>query len=131
ARVRWLPRHAMETALYADRDLLLLLVKFLGQRLREAQRREQSWMDRGVRERVIAALSRAARDASPVQAGAIRLSITHEELADRSAVSRPKLSLHLKALERTGVLRLGRGAVEIIDPERLDRERMNRPARAR
>jgi CRP-like cAMP-binding protein len=40
---------------------------------------------------------------------------THEHLAMRCGVSRPKLSNELKQLENAGILRLNRGAIEILN----------------
>jgi CRP-like cAMP-binding protein len=40
---------------------------------------------------------------------------THEDLAARCGVSRPKVSGELKRLEKAGWLRLDRGAIEILD----------------
>lgn len=41
--------------------------------------------------------------------------VTHEALAAWAASSRPKVSVVLEELEKTGLLRLSRGAIEIVD----------------
>jgi CRP/FNR family transcriptional regulator len=114
ARLRWLRRDALERAVEASPALMLGLMRFLGQRLREVQRREQGWLVRGVHARVVTALASAARDAPQHAGWPIRIIATHGELAERSGISRPKVSHQLKQLERAGVLRLGRGVVEIL-----------------
>lgn len=116
ASLRWIPVEDIERSLLQDRERLVLLVRFLAQRLREVQLRERSWLERGVTERVCAALARAMRD-MPLRAdGSCRLETTHENLAARCGVSRPKLSLELKRLEQSGQLVLHRGAIEIVRP---------------
>lgn len=119
ATLRWLPRAAVERAVGGDPKLALMLVRFLAQRLREVQLRERGWMGRGNRDRICAALARAAHDAVPLREDPIRVLLTHGEVAERAAVSRPKVSRELKLLERAGLLRLHRGAIEIVAPNVL------------
>lgn len=115
-RLRWLPIRELESALQQDQHLLLLLVKFLAQRLREVRARERSWLQRGVHERVCAGLARVALEATPdTPGGPWIVSATHEHLAQRCGVSRPKLSQELKQLEHAGILRLDRGSIELLD----------------
>ncbi|WP_423459768.1 Crp/Fnr family transcriptional regulator [Ottowia sp. VDI28] len=115
-QIRWLPIHDLESLLQLEPGLLLLLVKFLSQRLREVRARERGWLERGVHERVCAGLARVALEVMPGtsdQPWTVR--ITHERLALRCGVSRPKLSLTLKQLESAGAIRLSRGRVELLD----------------
>jgi CRP-like cAMP-binding protein len=118
--LRWLPVAAIEQALLRDGELLVMLVRFLAQRLREVQQRERVWLERGVHARVCATLARLAREqpAEPGQAMAVRA--THEQLSMRCGVSRPKLSHELKRLEKAGTLRLRRGAIDVLDLPSLD-----------
>ena len=46
---------------------------------------------------------------------------THREIAAELGTAREVVSRHLKAFERRGLVRLGRGAVEIVDRPALDR----------
>ena len=117
--VRWAAVSDIEAALLADQELLVLLVRFLAQRLREVQVRERAWIERGVHERASATLERLARQAPRDDAGHAVIIATHEELAERSGVSRPKLSPALKRLDQAGRHRLERKAIRIIDLERL------------
>ncbi|MFT3819519.1 MAG: Crp/Fnr family transcriptional regulator [Rubrivivax sp.] len=118
-RLRWVPKTEVEQALLQRQDLLVLLVRFLAARLREVQSREAGWLERGVRERVCATLVRLARESTPLTGARWLIDATHEDLAVRCGVSRPKVSGELKRLEKIGLLRLGRGVVEILDSERL------------
>lgn len=111
--LRWLPRAAIEAAVPLNPELALPLVKFLAQRLREVQARERVWLQRGVRARLWAVLMREIDGQEPATDGTWVVPMTHEALAERAGVSRPKLSQALKAMEREGVLRLGRGAIVI------------------
>ena len=115
AALRWVPIDEIEHALLQDRDAMLLLVKFLAQRLREVQVRERAWAGRGVHERVCAALARLAAEQAPRADGRCLIAMTHEQLATRCGVSRPKASTALKRLEHAGQVRLERGAIEVLD----------------
>lgn len=112
--IRWLPRSDIEAAVQTYPQLALPLIQFLAQRLREVQARERVWLQRGVRARLWSVLLREI-DGQPRSADdSWTVLITHEALAERAGVSRPKLSLALKAMEREGVLRLGRRQITII-----------------
>ena len=100
--------------------MLVMLVRFLAQRLREVQQRERVWLERGVHARVCATLARLAREQPAAPGQALALVATHEQLSMRCGVSRPKLSHELKRLERAGTLRLRRGAIDVLDLPSLD-----------
>lgn len=117
--VRWAAVADVEAALLAEQELLILLVRFLAQRLREVHLRERGWVERGVHERVCATLARLAKQAPRDDGGHPVIAATHEELAERSGVSRPKLSQALKRLEQAGRLRLERKSIRILDLDRL------------
>jgi CRP-like cAMP-binding protein len=112
--VRWLPRAAIEAAVSLHPDLALPLVQFLAQRLREVQARERVWLQRGVRGRLWAVLLREIDGRPAASDGTWPVHLTHEALAERAGVSRPKMSQALKAMEREGVLRLGRRVVTVF-----------------
>lgn len=112
--VHWLPRVAIEAALGARPELALPLAQFLAQRLREVQARERVWLRRGTRARLWAALLREIDGQEPSADGTWTVVLSHEELADRAGVSRPKLSQVLKQLEREGHLRLGRRVITVV-----------------
>jgi CRP-like cAMP-binding protein len=112
--VQWLPRSAIELAVATHPELALPLVRFLAQRLREVQARERVWLQRGVRARLWAVLLREIDGQEPAVDGTWTVPMTHQDLAERSGVSRPKLSEALKQLEREGVLRLGRRAITVV-----------------
>ncbi|MCW5658340.1 MAG: Crp/Fnr family transcriptional regulator [Burkholderiaceae bacterium] len=113
--LRWASVAEIEQSLLDDNELLVLLVRFLAQRLREVQTRERGWVERGVHERVCATLARLAQQSIRDAAGHALIVATHEELAERSGVSRPKLSKELKRLETEGRLKLERKAIRIVD----------------
>jgi CRP-like cAMP-binding protein len=120
--VQWLPLEEIETCLMNDQGLLVMLVRFLGQRLREVQARERSWAARGVQPRLCAGLARMAADLPSRSDGRTVVVATHEQLAASCGISRPKASIALKALEGHGVLTLGRGWIEILNlPALLDK----------
>ena len=98
-----------------NKDLLVLLVTYQSRRLREVQLREQAWLERGVHHRVCARLARISFGLPENDDGHVVLDATHEALAARCGVSRPRMSKELKRLEEDGRVKLGRGTVEIVD----------------
>jgi CRP-like cAMP-binding protein len=74
----------MQQTLQQDNQLLVLLVRFLAQRLREVQTRERAWVERGVRQRVCATLARLAQQSGSDEAGDALIAATHEHLAPES-----------------------------------------------
>lgn len=115
ARIKWIPRNEIEPILLGDRDLLLLTLKFFVQGWQEARSRERMWLLRGADERVGAALARVALESPPQETAPWTVEITHDQLALRSGISRPKVSTALKRLEKRGVIGLGRGVIQILD----------------
>jgi CRP-like cAMP-binding protein len=113
--IQWMPLQDIEACLLKDQGLLLMLVRFLGQRLREVQARERSWAARGVQPRLCAGLARMAADLPNRSDGRTVVVATHEQLAASCGISRPKASIALKALEGNGVLALGRGWIEVLN----------------
>lgn len=118
SEVRWIDTGYIEAQLERDPAFAVLLVKFLSQRLREVQRRERAWVERGVPLRVAAALVRMTHD-QPSTQGQWELTATHEHIAHCAGVSRPKASVALKRLEREGHIRLGRGKVCVLHLDAL------------
>lgn len=112
--LRWLPVADLETLLETDPDLLLMLTRFLAHRLRDVQIRERSWVERSVHHRVLMQLMRLAQKTTPDARGCRVIHATHEELAARCGVSRPKLTLELKQLEAQGLILRGRGFIEVL-----------------
>jgi len=112
--IQWLPLKDIEACLLNDQGLLLMLVRFLGQRLREVQARERSWAARGVQHRLCAGLGRMAADLPSRLDGRAVVVATHEQIAASCGISRPKASIALKALEDDGVLKLARGWIEVL-----------------
>jgi CRP-like cAMP-binding protein len=112
--LRWLPVVELEALLRSDPDLLLMLTQFLSQRLREVQIRERSWVERSVHHRVRMQLMRLGQRTAPDIHGRYMIHATHEELAARCGVSRPKLTLELKHLETQGLIRRGRGFIQVL-----------------
>ena len=113
--IQWLPLKDIETCLLNDQGLLLMLVRFLGQRLRELQARERSWAARGVQTRLCAGLARMAADLPSRSDRRTVVVATHEQIAASCGISRPKASIALKALEGDDVLKLGRGWIEVLN----------------
>ncbi|MDP9962954.1 CRP-like cAMP-binding protein [Variovorax paradoxus] len=112
--IRWVPLSLIEESVLQNQVLLAVLSQFLAIRLREAQQRERSWLERSVHARVRSTLSRIVREVE-CKSPTTTVKVTHERLAMRCGISRPKLSRELKLLESLGALRLDRGAIEVLD----------------
>jgi CRP-like cAMP-binding protein len=119
--LHWVERRIVERLVQDDPLVARLLVTFLAQRLREVQERERIWVRRGVSARVSAALLRMSEPVGETP-GVRRVHATHEQIAHRAGVSRPKASLALKQFEFERVVTLSRGRVDLLDPEALDRK---------
>jgi CRP-like cAMP-binding protein len=115
AAIKWISVQELEAIMLHDHSTLVLLVQFLGQRLREAQARERGWAARSVVARVSAGLLRMANDLPQRDDNKIFIESTHEALAFRCGVSRPKASIALKNMEQAGLLSLSRRSIEILD----------------
>ena len=113
--IKWVPVRQIESTLLDDPAMMILLVRFLGQRLREAQARERGWAARGVLPRLGAGLMRLLSDLPKRDDGRVVIEATHEEIADRCGISRPRASTALKQMEREGLVVLGRKSVEVLD----------------
>jgi CRP-like cAMP-binding protein len=113
--IKWVSVEELEATMLNDKTILVLLVQFLGQRLREAQARERSWASRNVLARVSAGLLRMATDLPKRDDNKIFIESTHEALAFRCGVSRLKASVALKKIEQAGLILLGRRSIEILD----------------
>ncbi|MGE4339328.1 MAG: Crp/Fnr family transcriptional regulator [Pigmentiphaga sp.] len=113
--LRWLPQPAIEAALREHPTILAMLAHFLAQRIREVQVRERIWLERGASERIWANLLQTATQSGVACGWGVRLTLTHDQLASRCGVSRPKLSRELKRLEAAGLVRLGRGWLDVRD----------------
>ncbi len=117
-RIIWLLKADLENALVSDASLLVLLVRFLGERMREVRKRERTWLTRNVEGRARAILARSVSE-SVIHGDSRIVMCTHEQLARRCGVSRSKLSTVLKQLETAEILRLHRGYIEVLDPNAL------------
>jgi CRP/FNR family transcriptional regulator len=117
--IQWIPVEGIEAALLNDPELLVLLVRFLGLRLREVQARERAGFARSVPARLSASLTRMLTHLPTRPDARLLIHSTHEELASSCGVSRPKTSLALKKMERDGILKLGRKWVEVLNAPAL------------
>ena len=102
-----------------DPQLMAVLVRFLGLRLREGQARERAGSSRSVLTRLSASLSRILAVLPARPDARLLIHATHEQLASSCGVSRPKTSLALKKMERDGIILLGRRWVEVLDATAL------------
>lgn len=119
--IQWIPIDEVESALLKDPQLMAVLVRFLGLRLREGQAREKAGSARNVLTRLSASLSRLLSVAPARPDARLLIYMTHEQLASSCGVSRPKASLALKKMERDSIILLGRKWVEVLDSTALSK----------
>ncbi|MDH3299994.1 MAG: Crp/Fnr family transcriptional regulator [Acidimicrobiia bacterium] len=105
----------LEQLLRDDPDLALHELRRLAREVRSLTERYTVRGDE-LRGRVAQLLSTHAGET-----GEPRLRSTRQELADWVGATREAVIRTLKELERSGVIRLSRGAVEIVEPESLRR----------
>lgn len=90
------------------------LLRALAERMGEIEQRLEVMALKNLRARVASALLQLCAIQGPSLKG-----ITHETLSNWVASSRPKVSLVLEEAQRAGLLRLSRGAIEVVNPEGL------------
>ena len=117
--IQWIPIDEVESALLNDPQLMAVLVRFLGLRLREGQVRERAASARSVLTRLSASLSRILAVLPARPDARLLIHATHEQIASSCGVSRPKVSLALKKMERDGILLLGRKWIEVLNATAL------------
>jgi CRP/FNR family transcriptional regulator len=117
--IQWIPIEDIESVLLYDPEVMVLLVRFLGLRLREVQARERAGSARSVVTRLSSSLIRSLADLPARPDARLLIHATHEQLASSCGVSRPKTSLALKKMERDGIVLLGRKWVEILSTKAL------------
>lgn len=107
--------------MHASVARLEVVTQFLAARLTEARRREKQWLERSAQERVALTLDYMASETptNALRSETPRINATHELIADRSGISRAKVSRELKRLEQAGHVRLARSGVEILDRSAL------------
>jgi CRP/FNR family cyclic AMP-dependent transcriptional regulator len=98
------------------------LVVALTRRLREANERISRQSFQTVPSRVAGVLNQLLADeaVTPMVREGVTIRLRQADLAQLAGTSRESVSRFLATLERAGVVRVGRGMVTVLEPERLD-----------
>jgi CRP/FNR family transcriptional regulator, cyclic AMP receptor protein len=98
------------------------LVVALTRRLREANERISRQSFQTVPSRVAGVLNQLLADeaVTPMVRDGVTIRLRQADLAQLAGTSRESVSRFLATLERAGVVRVGRGRVTVLAPERLD-----------
>jgi CRP/FNR family transcriptional regulator, cyclic AMP receptor protein len=98
------------------------LVVALTRRLREANERISRQSFQTVPSRVAGVLNQLLADetVNPLVRDGVTIRLRQADLAQLAGTSRESVSRFLATLERAGVVRVGRGLVTVLEPERLD-----------
>lgn len=109
-----IPAKAFRAALEKNGTAALALASALAERVRSLSEELESMKFSTIGERVLRRLQGKA-------AGRREIRITHEKLAQEVGSTRENVSRVLEMLRDDGILKLGRGRIEVLDHERLAR----------
>jgi CRP/FNR family transcriptional regulator len=113
-----LPAAAFRKLFAQDEFLRTTFLGVLARRLRALIELLEDTQDLSVDDRLASYLLDRAR-VGPGTAGAGRLDMTHEKIAADLWTAREVVSRALKGLEQRGCVRLERGSIVVVDPDRL------------
>lgn len=117
-----LPANDVRALLTRHPEIALKLVAALVRRLRAANVRLSRQSFQTVPSRVAGVLSQLVAEATPgngAENGEVTIRMNQADLAQLAGTSRESVSRFLADLERSGVVRSGRGRVTILDAEKL------------
>jgi CRP/FNR family transcriptional regulator len=113
-----LPAVDVKALLARHPEISVKLVAALVRRLRAANERISRQSFQTVPSRVAGVLSQLAAETTR-EGGEVTIRMNQADLAQLAGTSRESVSRFLADLERSGVVRSGRGRVTILDPEKL------------
>ncbi|HEX4731476.1 MAG TPA: Crp/Fnr family transcriptional regulator [Solirubrobacterales bacterium] len=116
-----LPAKDVRALLARHPEISVKLVSALVRRLRAANVRLSRQSFQTVPSRVAGVLSQLVAEATPNrgEAGEVTIRMNQADLAQLAGTSRESVSRFLADLERSGVVRSGRGRVTVLDPAKL------------
>lgn len=114
-----LPAGDVRALLARHPDITVKLVAALVRRLRAANERISRQSFQTVPSRVAGVLSQLVADEASGGDGDVTIRMTQADLAQLAGTSRESVSRFLAELERSGVVRIGRGRVTVLEPEKL------------
>jgi CRP/FNR family cyclic AMP-dependent transcriptional regulator len=117
-----LPASDVRNLIRQHPDMAEKLVVALTRRLREANERISRQSFQTVPSRVAGVLNQLLSDeaVTPLVRDGVTIRLRQADLAQLAGTSRESVSRFLATLERAGVVRVGRGLVTVLEPERLD-----------
>ncbi len=117
-----LPASDMRNLIRGHPEMAEKLVVALTRRLREANERISRQSFQTVPSRVAGVLNQLLADegVTPLVRDGVTIRLRQADLAQLAGTSRESVSRFLATLERAGVVRVGRGLVTVLEPERLD-----------
>jgi CRP/FNR family transcriptional regulator, cyclic AMP receptor protein len=117
-----LPASDVRKLIRGHPDMAEKLVVALTRRLREANERISRQSFQTVPSRVAGVLNQLLADeaVTPMVRDGVTIRLRQADLAQLAGTSRESVSRFLATLERAGVVRVGRGMVTVLEPERLD-----------
>ncbi|WP_308296048.1 Crp/Fnr family transcriptional regulator [Streptomyces sp. ISL-96] len=124
ATVCVMSRDDVHRLLLSDPRIAARITAILGRRLADLEQRLSDTVFKSVAQRVASTLLTlipAAPSARPLRplAGHPQVALTHEQVAALAGTSRETVTKVLRELADRGVLRLGRGRITVLEPDRL------------
>lgn len=110
-----IPGDAFRAAVTSRPQLAELLLRDLSRKLRAADERTLTFASDDVRTRVVARLAALAGERTADESGAVTLQVRQADLAAWVGASRETVARVLADLRADGVLRTGRGTIELLD----------------
>ncbi len=114
-----LPGGDVRSLLERHPEIAVKLIGNLVSRLRSANERISRQSFQTVPGRVAGVLAQLVADEGPHAEGTLTIRMNQADLAQLAGTSRESVSRFLADLERSGVVRIGRGRVSVLDPQRL------------
>jgi CRP/FNR family transcriptional regulator, cyclic AMP receptor protein len=118
-------RNDVHRLLLSDPRIAARIVEILGQRLVDMERRLSDTVFKNVPQRIASTLTTLAAkqlDGPEPANEAGRVALTHEQIAALVGTSRETATKALGEFADRGLIRLGRGRITVVDPQRLAAE---------
>lgn len=117
-----LPRESFFVLLRSDFQFVLQTFERFSYHLELIERNMLNSVLLSAHHRLVLALLELADQVERTDTNSVRISITQQELSNRLSVTRQTTSACLKDLQAKGLLKTGRGWIELFDPEALRQE---------
>jgi len=120
-KVVFIPREKAQKMLLDNPNLMMLILEYMAKKIRSMQLQAQVVVSNIPQRLAYMLLHPQKYGVYCHNQDESRLIITHDELASFIGTTRPKITEHLNAFMKQGLIQKGRGFIQIVDPEGLRR----------